>query len=94
MHRTGRSDLFLKGCALKSKLLLMCYQSNVQHQNIWILLAVPGRGSMSVHAAFKGRRGSCVAFAVGGCTQVSPACHGRAPAAACLNKTLSFPARE
>lgn len=50
VRRTGRSGLFSKGCGLKSKQLLpqclgtylMSYQSDRQHQNIWILSAVPG----------------------------------------------------
>jgi len=50
MHRTGRSDLFSKGCDLKSKLLLrwrlgtylMSYQSDSQHENTWVMSVMPG----------------------------------------------------
>lgn len=88
IHKIGRSDLFSKGCDLKSKLLLrqrlgtylISYQSDSQRQNIWVLSAMPGQGNMSLYTAFKGRRGSCMVSTVSGCIQMSLACHGRAPA--------------
>lgn len=88
IHKIGRSDLFSKGCDLKSKLLLrqrlgtylISCQSASQRHNIWVLSAMPGQGNMSLYTAFKGRRGSCTVSTVGGCIQMSLACHGRAPA--------------